>query len=105
MGAPLFQVQVIGPGLAGWDGPLQGTLDMINTWLEGQPHQHKRLARVSSSNANYPGVRNLKDFPATLYQGHYAYLVDPEAGEKAHVYSDGTDWRYVLTDNALTGIT
>lgn len=103
--APRFQAQQIGPNTVGWDAGAQANADLSEQFLDGQPHQHKRLYRVSTSNADRPNKLDLKDFPAAQYEGHYAYLMDPESGEKPHVYSDGTDWRYVLTDNALTGIT
>lgn len=102
--APRFQVQQIGPGTSGWDAPEQANADLAQQFADEMPHQHKRFYRVSTSNADRPNKLDLKDFPAASYEGHYVYLMDPEVGEKAHVYSDGTDWRYVLSDNALTGI-
>lgn len=102
--APRFGQLEIEFGQASWPADANGNFAAVRQHLDGQPHQHKRLQRISASNTSLGGVLNLTDYPAANYEGHYGYLVDPESGQKRHIYSDGTNWKYVLTDANVTGI-
>lgn len=103
--APRNTLTTVDPRAAGWDGPVTANFQKLEQALDRQPTQHKRAWRDSGSNSGAAGEQlNLVDFDPTQYEGHWVHLMDPEVGEAAHVYSDGTAWKYVLTDNALTGI-
>lgn len=105
--APQFTQQQVGP-TAGWDAQANANAHDVRRWLDGQPLCVKRFYRVSASNpsgtGDNPAYRNLVSYAAGQYEGGLVYLRDPEGSESPLVYSDGLAWRYVATDNAVTGI-
>ena len=102
--APNFDYQVLPTATQGWNGIADANMSALRTFLSLQPTAKKRAYRVSASlgGTDYPDKIALVNFDPTNFQGCEVYLLDPEGSEKPHVYSDGTNWRYVLTNNTVT---
>lgn len=104
MGSQNFTQSIVGPGTPGWDAIVSDNAARLETWLSGQPFCVKRFYRVSGSNASAPQTLSLVNFPAASFEGAVVFLKDPEGAEGPFAYSNGTNWKYLLTGNNLTGI-
>lgn len=99
-----FSQDQVASTLPNWDAIVNANSQRILQWLNGHPFPLKRFYRESASNASSPACLNLVTFPAAQEEGGMAYLKDPEPGEQNQIWSDGTDWRYLITGNVVTGI-
>lgn len=89
-------------GAQGWDATINTIVDRLAQHFDRQPTPARRMYRQSGANPSYPDALNLVNFNPTAFQGCIVYLLDPEGSEKPFAYANGSTWRYMLSDNAVT---